>query len=42
MSPHHDWDVAYYGREVSARDIVVHRTVSNPGAAALRRALGEI
>ncbi|MFI5022748.1 MAG: lipid-binding SYLF domain-containing protein [Alphaproteobacteria bacterium] len=42
MSPHHEWDAAYYGRDVSARDIVVHRTVSNPGAAALRRALGEI
>lgn len=40
MSPRHDWDVAYYGREVSARDIVIRRSVSNPDAAALRRALG--
>ncbi len=42
MGPHHDWDVAYYGRNVSVRDIVVRRTVSNPGAADLRQALGGI
>jgi SH3 domain-containing YSC84-like protein 1 len=42
MSPHHDWDVAYYGRDVSAREIVLGGGVSNPGANALRRALGEI
>jgi len=42
MSPRHEWDAAYYGRDVSARDIVIRRSVSNPGAAALRRALREI
>jgi len=42
MSPRHEWDAAYYGRNVSARDIVVRGAVSNPGAGALRRALGEL
>lgn len=39
MAPRHDWDVAYYGGNVTARDIVIRRTVHNPGAATLRRAL---
>lgn len=39
MAPEHDWDDAYYGRNVSARDIILRRTVHNPGATGLRQAL---
>ncbi|MFI4988057.1 MAG: lipid-binding SYLF domain-containing protein [Alphaproteobacteria bacterium] len=42
IAPRHDWDSAYYGREVSVRDVVIRHTVSNPGAAALRHGLGAI
>lgn len=34
-----DWNAAYYGREVSTRDIVVSMTAHNPGADPLRAAL---
>lgn len=39
MAPRHEWNDAYYGGKASARDIVIRRTVHNPGAAALRHAL---
>jgi lipid-binding SYLF domain-containing protein len=31
-----DWDRAYYGRDVGAREIVIDRVVNNPGADPLR------
>jgi len=34
-----DWNAAYYGREVTARDIVLSMSVHNPGADPLRAAL---
>jgi len=34
-----DWNAAYYGREVTARDIVVNMAAHNPGADPLRAAL---
>ncbi|WP_424813313.1 lipid-binding SYLF domain-containing protein [Roseococcus sp. YIM B11640] len=34
-----DWNAAYYGREVTARDIVVNMNAHNPGADPLRAAL---
>jgi hypothetical protein len=40
MAPRHDWDVAYYGGNPSAHDIVIGRKVRNPGAATLKQALG--
>jgi SH3 domain-containing YSC84-like protein 1 len=35
-----EWNKAYYGQPVSVEDIVLHNKVSNPGADALRQALG--
>jgi lipid-binding SYLF domain-containing protein len=39
MSSFSEWNRAYYGREVSGRDIVVAMAVHNPGADPLRAAL---
>ena len=39
LQPQPDWNAAYYGREVTARDIVVNMAVHNPGADPLRAAL---
>jgi lipid-binding SYLF domain-containing protein len=39
MDPRPDWNAAYYGREVTPRDIVVNMAVHNPGADPLRAAL---
>ncbi|MCC7273942.1 MAG: lipid-binding SYLF domain-containing protein [Alphaproteobacteria bacterium] len=39
IKPRGSWNERYYGRQVSVRDIVIERRVSNPGADALRRAL---
>jgi len=39
VKPEVDNDHAYYGPNVTAQDIVVRRTVKNPGAEALRTAL---
>ena len=40
ISPDGPANAAYYGAEVSARDIVIDRKVSNPGAEDLRVSLG--
>lgn len=40
LMPLRDVNAAYYGAEVSPRDIVIDRRVSNPGAEALRASLG--
>ncbi len=34
-----DWNTRYYGRTTNAREIVIERTQSNPGADGLRQAL---
>jgi lipid-binding SYLF domain-containing protein len=39
MNPRPDWNAAYYGREVTPRDIVVNMAAHNPGADPLRAAL---
>lgn len=39
MNPRPDWNAAYYGREVTPRDIVISMTAHNPGADPLRAAL---
>ncbi len=39
MQPLGDWNRAYYGRAISAHDIVLNGTVHNPNADGLRRAL---
>lgn len=39
IKPRASWNERYYGRPVSVRDIVIDRTVSAPGADALRRAV---
>jgi lipid-binding SYLF domain-containing protein len=39
MAPRPEWNAAYYGGNVSAHDILIRRTVHNPGAATLKRAL---
>jgi len=39
LNPMADWNQAYYGREVSARDIVMAMSAHNPGADPLRAAL---
>ncbi len=39
LQPQPEWDQAYYGRAVVARDIVRNMTVHNPGADPLRAAL---
>jgi lipid-binding SYLF domain-containing protein len=39
LNPLPAWNSAYYGREVTPRDIVVNMTVHNPGADPLRAAL---
>jgi len=39
LNPMADWNLAYYGREVGARDIVMAMSVHNPGADPLRAAL---
>ncbi|MFL1463087.1 lipid-binding SYLF domain-containing protein [Roseococcus sp. DSY-14] len=39
LQPQPDWNAAYYGREVTARDIVVNMAAHNPGADPLRAAL---
>ena len=36
-----DWNAAYYGQEVTPVDIIVRRSVSNPGSAELRAALAK-
>lgn len=42
MEPKHEADADYYGRAVTTSDIVLHRSVSNPGAAALLRAMAAL
>jgi len=39
LKPRPSWNESYYGRPASPRQIVIDRTVSNPGADQLRRAL---
>ncbi|MDB5413182.1 MAG: hypothetical protein JWR10_1517 [Rubritepida sp.] len=39
LNPQPDWNAAYYGREVTTRDIVVTMLAHNPGADPLRAAL---
>ncbi len=39
MDPRPDWNAAYYGRPVTARDIVISMAAHNPGADPLRAAL---
>jgi lipid-binding SYLF domain-containing protein len=39
LNPMDDWNAAYYGREVTARDIVLNIAAHNPGADPLRAAL---
>jgi hypothetical protein len=39
LQPQPEWNQAYYGRAVVARDIVRNMTVHNPGADPLRGAL---
>lgn len=39
LNPMPDWNSAYYGREVTTRDIVISMTAHNPGADPLRAAL---
>lgn len=39
MDPRPDWNAAYYGREVTPRDIVINMAAHNPGADPLRAAL---
>jgi len=39
INPKADWNAAYYGRSVRPVDILIERTVSNPGADGLRAAL---
>jgi lipid-binding SYLF domain-containing protein len=36
MATRGEWNKAYYGQEVRPQDIVMMRSVSNPGSAALR------
>ncbi len=42
IAPQHDADTSYYGRPVTDSDIVVRRSVSSPGAAALRHMLASL
>lgn len=39
LNPMPDWNASYYGREVTARDIVLSMAAHNPGADPLRAAL---
>ncbi|WP_431304632.1 lipid-binding SYLF domain-containing protein [Sediminicoccus sp. BL-A-41-H5] len=39
LNPMPDWNAAYYGREVGAREIVITMSTHNPGADPLRAAL---
>ena len=39
LNPMPDWNASYYGREVTARDIVLSMSAHNPGADPLRAAL---
>lgn len=39
LTPKPEWNAAYYGREVAARDIVINMSAHNPGADPLRAAL---
>lgn len=39
LNPMPDWNAAYYGREVGAREIVISMSAHNPGADPLRAAL---
>ena len=39
LNPKPEWNAVYYGREVSARDIVLSMSAHNPGADPLRAAL---
>ena len=41
LSPDKDRNKAYYGREVTPEDVLVQRSVGNPGAAALKEALAK-
>ncbi len=42
LQPLSDWNRDYYGRAISAHDIVINNAVSNPNAAGLIKALGAI
>ncbi len=42
LNPRDSWDADYYGHKVTVGDILVRRVVSNPGASALRQALGHL
>jgi lipid-binding SYLF domain-containing protein len=42
IKPHHTWNKAYYGRPETTTDIIIKRTVSNPGATPLRQNLDSI
>jgi lipid-binding SYLF domain-containing protein len=42
ISPKSDFNQAYYGRAVTPQQILIERSVSNPGADGLRRTLGSI
>ncbi|MBY0339106.1 MAG: lipid-binding SYLF domain-containing protein, partial [Acetobacteraceae bacterium] len=39
MNPLPAWNAAYYGREVTARDVIINMAAHNPGADPLRAAL---
>ncbi len=42
IKPHYSWNKAYYGRPESTTDIIIKRTVSNPGATPLRQNLDSL
>lgn len=42
IAPQNDANASYYGRAVSASDIVRHHAASNPAASGLRQALGGV
>lgn len=39
ISPRNDWNSSYFGKEVRPVDILITRSVSNPGSAGLREAV---
>jgi len=42
VKPRDSWNSEYYGKSVSASDIIVRRNVSNPGAESLRQTVTKI
>ncbi len=41
LKANYDWNQAYYGKAASPSNIIVHKSVSNPGSAELRNSIRE-